>query len=235
MGRRMVQDDRDGSSWLSCNAPTVGISAPIKGYPPRTNNSPNSYRLPSSICPPAGIDTPRKKPRTSTGPSRDSPSRESLVPENSTPRKRPRTSLKATCEGENTPPWHSLTPNLNVKHLNQVATYSATLQKSSPAKIESPSLKRVRTDSGVSSRSTDKGNTRKPNIRSPLATPTSCKVKRKLSCVDNLFLISFRELNYINLRFTPPSGLNPTQDPSTTSSNIQPSKNKDSEDCDPFA
>lgn len=165
---------------------------PLKGHPPRTNNSPNSYCLPSSIRPPAGTDTPRKKPRTSTGPSRDSPSRESLVPENNTPRKRPRTSLKVTCEGKNTPPWHSATPN--VKNSNQLTTYSATLQKSSPAKpIESPSLKRVRTDSGVSSRLTDKGNTGKPNTRSPLATPTSCRIKRRLSCVDNLFL--FRVLN----------------------------------------
>ena len=169
----------------------------LKGYPPRTNNSPNSYRLPSSICSPAGTDTLRKKPRTSTGLSRDSPLRESLVPENSTPRKRPRTSLKVICEGENTPPWHSATPN--VKNLNQLASYSATLQKSSPAKpIESPSLKRVRTDSGASSRLTDKGNMGKPNIRSPLATPTSCKIKRKLSCVDSLLLILFRALNYLH-------------------------------------
>jgi len=150
---------------------------PPQGRPLRANNSPSSYRLPSSSCHPAGTDTPRKKPRTSTGSSRDSPSREPLVPENSVPRKRPRTSLNVTCEGENAPLWHSATPT--VKNPNHPATYSAMLQRSSPAKpIESPSLKRVRTDSGVSSRFTDKG---KPNLRSPLTTPTSYKIKRKLS------------------------------------------------------
>ncbi|KIM41426.1 hypothetical protein M413DRAFT_148495 [Hebeloma cylindrosporum] len=176
------------------------------------------YRLPSSVCRSSGTsDTPRKKPRTSTGPARDSPSRESPVPENSVSRKRPRTSLNETrdSEAENIPPWHLATPT--IKNINQLS-YSATLQKSSPAKpIESPSLKRVRTDSGVSSRLSDKGgNTGKPNIRSPLATPTSCKIRRKLS--------------FTNDKPTPPLPLKPRQ--SATSSKAQPPKNR--EDCDPF-
>jgi hypothetical protein len=185
----LVPDDRDRGPWLSCKPPTVGIS-PSQGHAHGANLSACSYRLPGPSCQTAWIDIPRKKPRISTGPSCDSPSRESLIPERITPRKRLRTSFKdLTPEPENIPPWHSATPN--VKNFNQFTPHSTTPQRPSPAKpTESPSLKRVRTNSGISFRLADKETTRKPKLGSPLATPSSSRIKRKLECVDKLSLFS---------------------------------------------